>query len=152
MNLTSLNTYGISVGGQYLPELRKHQVIKHVGFNYTYLLSEKHTGQDMSLYVLDYLTHNFAFNLSNRLPLKNLDMSITYNFRQRSGSYLDYDSGQWEGYDPVHQLNVKVAYVYKWMKYYFSARNLLDSKVSDYPYIPQPGRWIMLGVTGRIGL
>ncbi|MCF8348794.1 MAG: TonB-dependent receptor [Bacteroidales bacterium] len=152
MNLTRLTTYGFTLGSQYLSPFSSQQIVRYAGLSYTYLSSEKNTSQYLSLYALDYLNHNLTFNLVHRLPLRRLEVSYAYNFRQRSGAYVEYPSGEQVSYAPVHQLNMKITYATRWVKFYVSGRNLLNSEVLDYPYVPQPGRWFVLGATGKIGL
>ncbi len=150
MNLTSMKTNGISGSVQYLAPLSTQDMIRSAGVSYTYLQSNKSSVSYLSLYALDYLRHNLVVNFSHGLLLKNLSVSWAFNFQQRNGSYVDFNTGVSTAYQPVSRINVKVAYQYRWANFYVMCRNLLNDKAVDYGNIPSSGLWITVGMKGKL--
>ncbi|MFA5418701.1 MAG: TonB-dependent receptor [Bacteroidales bacterium] len=150
MNLTSLKTNGISCSMQYATKEVNSAFVQSVGLNYTFLKSNKSSGQYLSLYALDYLDHNLTFNLTHRVFVKNLRFSWMFNFQQRNGSYVDFASGEVVRYQPVHRVNLRINYQIKQLDLSLTCRNLLNEKTVDYGNVPQPGLWIIAGLRTNI--
>jgi len=150
MNLTSMKTNGISGSVQYLAPLSLHRLIRSAGVSYTYLQSDKSSASYFSLYALDYLQHNLVITCTHGLWVKNLSVAWAYNFQQRNGSYIDFNSGDPKAYQPVNRINVKVTFQYRWASFYVMCRNLLNDKAVDYGNIPPAGLWVTAGVTGKL--
>ncbi|PIQ35195.1 MAG: hypothetical protein COW63_01730 [Bacteroidetes bacterium CG18_big_fil_WC_8_21_14_2_50_41_14] len=146
MNLTSLKTNGIRCSIQYRTKHQNRALVKSAGMSYSYLESQKLSNQFLSLYALDYLNHNLALSLTHQLFIKNLQVSWVLNFQQRSGSYIDFNSGDVVRYQPIHRINLQINYQISKLDFSLTCRNLLNEKTVDYGNVPQPGFWLIAGL------
>ena len=146
MNLTSLKTNGIRCFIQYRSKHQNRALVKSAGMSYSYLESQKLSNQYLSLYALDYLNHNLALNLTHQLFIKNLQVSWVFNFQQRSGSFIDFNSGDVVRYQPIHRINLQINYQISKLDFSLTCRNLLNEKAVDYGNVPQPGLWLIAGL------
>ncbi len=54
--------------------------------------------------------------------------------------------------DAYFVLDSRLTYAIKEFSFYVEASNLLNSEYRETRYVPMPGRWIRVGITGRFGL
>ena len=73
---------------------------------------------------------------------KNLDLDVSWRYVDRNtGSAL---------LTPYALLDAKLNYAFPWMSLFFRANNLLNRTWYDFGDIPQPGLWLMAGVSCRV--
>jgi len=142
MNHTRLNTFGQEVTLRLtLPDL-----LGRPGFFFhTLSLGYTHQSQDMpleahlrSLYSLEYIRNKVVVQADFRI-LKRLSMNLSWRYIDRNtGSALQA---------PYDLLDVKLSSDFRALSLYLRANNLLNRSWYDFGDIPQPGLWVMAGLS-----
>ncbi len=145
-NLSKLNTYGFSLSAN---KRFSKGVFNYAGIKYSWLNSEKDNTDIISLYAMDFLTHNLNLFLSHDI-IEKLSTTWTTTIQKRNGSYIDYGTGRETQYATVVLLNVKLLYQLNNFEFSVSGSNLLNKKYYDIGNIQQPGLWIIGGVKIKI--
>ena len=143
VNHTRLNTSGIETTVEVkLPVLLR--------LSYTYLNQDKklETGL-VSQYALEYLRHKLVAIL--QAPLwRNLSGRLGVRWQDRVGTYTTF-SGELHPYRPYALMDARLAWSQTRFSVYAEANNLLNNRTYvDFGNVPQPGRWIVAGVTWRL--
>ncbi|MFA8449738.1 MAG: TonB-dependent receptor plug domain-containing protein [Bacteroidales bacterium] len=155
-NFTGVNTFGIELSSR----INFHSIysnnffIRSINFSYSYLDVKKESDIYISRYVLDYLKHKFNLTADFRL-LKRLGFSSSITYQDRNGSYLyyDFDQGKYAGqkeFEPFFLVDMRLYYQYRNFTFYSEASNVLNTDYVDIGNVTQAGRWFKLGV--NIGL
>ncbi|MGN0202456.1 MAG: TonB-dependent receptor plug domain-containing protein [Candidatus Cryptobacteroides sp.] len=159
VNHTVLNTLGEEVSLRFdLPLITGIESFPIAAVN----LSFSHIDQDKSLeegiesrYALEYLRNKAVAEINFRLA-RNLFWDITFRYIDRNGTYEKYDStaptGTLMEYEPYCLLDSRIVWAKNGLKIYLEGENLLDRSYYDYGNIPQPGIWMMAGLSYTIGL
>jgi len=109
----------------------------------------------MSRYILDILRHK-ADLIVNHNIWNYFSASWALTFQDRLGGYIKYNNGipetQETPYDPFVQLDFQVKYKHKNLLIFAEATNLLNQVNVDYGNVPQPGRWLRLGMRYDLNL
>jgi len=151
MNLTELNTLGIEVSGKFFVEkLAPKQPLKSLHFNYSYITSEKNSGNYISYYALDYLKNKLSVTAYFQF-YKYYNLSAVYNYQQRNGTYtaFDYVTQAYIGeksYSPFSTIDLRVSYQKKYFTTFVNVNNLANVKPIDFGNIELPGIWIEGGL------
>ena len=145
MNHTRLNTLGQEVSLRLAPP----EMLGRADFFFRNLsLGFSHQSQDKtlephlrSLYSLEYIRHKVVVQADFRL-LKNLsaDLSWRYVDRNTNSTLLT----------PYSLLDAKLGYDFPHLNLYLRANNLLGRTWYDFGDIPQPGLWLMAGVSCKL--
>ena len=145
MNHTRLNTLGQEVSLRLAPP----EMLGRADFFFRNLsLGFSHQSQDKtlephlrSLYSLEYIRHKVVVQADFRL-LKNLsaDLSWRYVDRNTNSALLT----------PYSLLDAKLGYDFPHLNLYLRANNLLGRTWYDFGDIPQPGLWLMAGVSCKL--
>jgi vitamin B12 transporter len=98
---------------------------------------------------LDYLKHKIGISLSHRL-LKNINAVWSASYQKRMGSYVLSTTGQEKDYDPFWLFNAKVNWEIKQFSLFLDVSNILAQKYYYYSEVPQPERWIKIGVKYKV--
>ncbi len=134
MNFAEVNTNGFESGMSLKPDrLINWLPINNLGINYTYLNSDKSTGQFQSRYVLDYLKHQLIINLSNPLPF-NINQSWYLRYEDRVNLEENFI------------IDMQLFYEVKMFEIFIKATNLFNKSYKDIGGITLPGRWFIAGV------
>ena len=156
-NISTSKTYGFEFFLKWnaSAEFGNESFLQSIGLNYSYITTDKSAGDYTSKYALDYLRHAAGFSLSHKI-LKNLAATWQYDFQLRNGTYLPYDAdaGMFEApknYEPIHLLDLKILYKYKFIDVYLQGKNILNQKQQNIENVRLPGRWISGGVILNIG-
>ena len=157
MNITEINLSGfetsLSISPEQLSEGRFF--IKSISMGYAYLKANKSSDEYMSRYVLDILRHK-ADLVINHSIFRNISASWAISFQDREGGYIKYNNGIPETketpYKPFIQLDFQLNYKHRNLLIYAESTNLLNHTYVDYGNVPQPGRWIRLGLQFDIKL
>lgn len=147
-NLTSINSNGIELSGNFFPELvwNKPIFITKLGFNYSYSEQDKGESNVFSYYVLDNLKQKLDIELNHKI-WKQLKGSWRVTYQDRNGMRTSTDS-----YKPFWLVNARVVWKSPSTEIYLLAANLFDKRYYDFGTIEQPGRWISLGISHQINL
>lgn len=151
LNLTFLDTYGTEIAIYLNPLLfgENNKFIKGLWFDYSFITSDKKSGEWISYYVMDYLKHKAVLKMENQI-IKNLSVLWILNYQDRAGSFTDFNSNQEKEYKAFYTINSRFKYVYKYFDFYCDINNLTDVEYIDFGNIYQPGIWIKLGLTANI--
>lgn len=144
MNIDDVSAFGIEASARYTFQ----HVLRHLDVSYAYCHLDKKSGELVSKYALDYLTHSLSCGLEHSI-YKNLGGSWQVTAHNRCGSYFDVDGNQQE-YDPFVIVDGQIFWQNHSMKLYVEASNLFDKTYYDYGGIEQPGRWVKMGIQVRL--
>lgn len=140
-NLKQLDLNGIEVGISYAGE----KWIKRVGINYSYQQADQQAFPYVSIYVLDYLTHNLVAFWDVQLT-ENLQLQLRGQLQERNGTYKDVFDSSIKEYVTQGRLDAQLYYEITNWALYINAYNLLDMNQFDRAGIQLPGRWLSAGV------
>ena len=153
-NLTELNTSGLSLAINMQPFLweRPISIIKNISISYSYIIMEKESGQLLSKYALDYLKHKLDFSLRHKIWSK-LNANWLLSWQDRNGQYIKYEAVKSSSaeYKAFALLNLRLSWMEKKWQIYTEANNLFNTLYYDFGNIAQPGRWIICGISLKLG-
>ena len=145
MNHTRLNTFGQEVTLRLaLPDLlnRPGFFFRTLSLGYTHQSQDKPMEAHLrSLYSMEYIRHKVVVQADFRILEK---LSIDFSWR-----YVDRNAGS-ALLTPYSLLDAKVSYDFPLLSIYLRANNLLNRSWYDFGDIPQPGIWIMAGVSCKL--
>jgi iron complex outermembrane receptor protein len=147
-NLTSLNTMGIEVFGNYR-DFKESFFLNNVNVSYAYLYQDKFAAGLESKYTLDHLKHKFLFSLEHKI-YNNLSASWSLNVFKRNGEFVFYDTtiSAFTGtmtYKTNAVLNFNLNAEFDNINFYFRVYNLTNSDYFDIGNVPTPGISMMAG-------
>jgi iron complex outermembrane receptor protein len=149
-NLTSVNKGGFEVNASlYFKELIPQLSTTRLNVGYMYLDQTKNTGDFISNYVLDYLRHKFIAGVSHPI-YKGLSADWQFRWQKREGSYTKYENGVLAGeesYPAFSLLDLKINWKINDFTVYLTGNNLFNVSYYDRGNIPQPGFWLLGGVS-----
>ena len=140
VNHTRLNSIGL--------EATAKLNIQHSTLNisYSYIHQEKDLEPSVvSQYALEYLRHKFV--ATAMVPIvSHLTMNATLRCQDRAGQYTDFD-GSICDYRPFALIDARLSWQHPLYELYLKANNLLNTRYRDYGLVPQPGRWLIVGLS-----
>ncbi len=147
-NLTQLNTWGaeFSFNVDFAAYKIKNNPIKSIKIAYSYINSDKKSGDMVSYYVLDYLKHKLVLDI-NATIYKKTGISLVFNVSDRNGTFTDFASGNEKEYRPYTVMDAKVYWRPLNFDIYLACNNILDAKYYDFGNIRMPGIWLSGGIT-----
>jgi iron complex outermembrane receptor protein len=101
-----------------------------------------------SLNALSYLRDKFTARLSHQVGRLSADWY--FRFQKRMGTYEKFEGLEKVGnasYPPFSVLDLKLSYKYRFLGFHISINNLYNTHYFDRGNIPQPGLWLMGGVS-----
>jgi iron complex outermembrane receptor protein len=125
--------------------------INYLTVSYSYLQSNKQSGDFESKYVLDHLKHKL--NLSACVPVwKSVALSWQSSYQERKGGFSPWNSSTSSfdaevAYKPVWLSDARIFWKTDNWRIFVEASNIFDVQVYDQAEVLQPGRWFKLGVT-----
>ena len=145
VNHTRLNTFGQEVTLRLtFPDILGNTdfFFRSLSLGYSHQSQNKQLEANVrSLYSLEYIRHKVVVQADFRFG-KNLDLDISWRYVDRNtGSAL---------LTPYALLDAKLNYAFPWMSLFLRANNLLNRTWYDFGDIPQPGLWLMAGVSCRL--
>ena len=145
MNHTRLNTLGQEFTLRMsLPEMlgMADFFFRSLSLGYTHQTQDKPLEAHLrSLYSLEYIRHKFVVQADFRLWDKlSADLSWRYVDRNTGSALLK----------PYSLLDAKLSYEFPHLTCYLRANNLLDKTWYDFGDIPQPGLWVMVGLSCKL--
>lgn len=143
VNHTRLNSIGLETSAQ-LSILNSQ-----LSISYSYIHQEKDLEPGIvSQYALEYLRHKLV--VGARVPIASrLTFDANLRWQDRAGQYTDFD-GNVNDYRPYALVDARLSWQHPAYELYLKANNLLDTSNRDYGLVPQPGRWLIAGVTVRL--
>jgi len=146
MNYTKLNTYGFEINTSVNMINRdfSHRLIKYIYINYSYINTDKNSGDYISVYTLDYLKHKLSARLGHRI-YKSLNLSWNLTLQKRNGTYPVNEDVENE-YSLFFLANARLYWKPKYVELYLEAANIFNTKYRDFGSVIQPGRWIFAGM------
>ncbi|PLX18143.1 MAG: TonB-dependent receptor [Salinivirgaceae bacterium] len=148
-NLTEINTMGIDFDATFiLNNYWKDSYIKTISINYSWIDQQNTQNNLNTKYVGDYLKHQFAIRITHKIYSK-IRSTIGFTWQDRNGSYLEFKNNTYgieKDYNPVTVFNWKLSWEEKYWSFFAQASNLFDQKYFDISNVPQPGRWVQIGV------
>jgi iron complex outermembrane receptor protein len=103
----------------------------------------------VSLYALNYLRDKLTAQFHHRL-FKNLTAGWFFRYQQRMGTYEKFENlvkVSDEPYPSFTTLDLKLNYQYQDITFNLSLNNLYNTHYFDRGNIPQPGFWLMGGIS-----
>jgi iron complex outermembrane receptor protein len=157
MNITDINVSGFetSISLNMNEIAQEGAFIRNISLGYAYLKANKSSNEYMSRYVLDILRHKADLIISHSL-WKDFSASWAITFQDREGGYIKYNNSipetQETPYDPFVQLDLQLNYKHQNWLIFAEATNLLNQINVDYGNVPQPGRWVRMGIKYDVDL
>lgn len=150
-NHTKLNTQGVEMGvkfqlADYLPVLGQSA---YISLDYTRMHQSVDTDNQKSEFALQYLRDKFTTQLHHQI-YKGLSATWFLRYQKRMGEYMKIENAVELGKSPYPAfsvLDLKLNYKYTDMSFYLSLNNLYDTHSFDRGNIPQPGFWLMGGIS-----
>jgi vitamin B12 transporter len=152
-NVNDVNAYGFEYELKFYFNRANFEIplLQSFRANYSYLEMDKSSGEYQSLYVLDYLKHKLVLQTDFQL-IENIGFSFAYNFQNRSGTFVDFSTGNETAYDPFNTFDINIYWQENRFKVYFYVNNLFDVEYSDLANITMPGRWLKFGIKYNLPL
>jgi iron complex outermembrane receptor protein len=145
-NLTNVQSMGTELAVDYRPMLRW---LKTVHVDYTYLNVTKNSNTYVSLYATDYLRNELRVRFVNPV-WKSLEAAWQVSYHDRAGTYLNAPNNQETAFTPYWLCDLKLMWDKPSYQLFAEADNLLNTTYFDYGNLPQPGRWIKVGLSVKI--
>lgn len=151
INLTEVNSMGGEVFLTFYPKelFGINSFFDRIDFSYCYNTVENNTGYVLSEYVLNYLNHKANLSINHKLPL-NLQMGWSFSYNARTGKYYEYSSKTIKDFDPYFLVDARISYDFDFATCYLQGKNLFNSNYIDISNVILPGRWIGIGISGKI--
>ncbi len=147
-NVTQLDTWGAELSFAWRNFSDPESFFRSADVSYAYLSVTRQSDEYISAYILDHLIHKVATGISHRMP-GNIDVSWHLRYEERAGTYTDFPSGDEKPYKPFWITDVKANYSTGNLTIFIEASNIFNTKFSDIGNIPQPGRWLISGLSVR---
>ena len=144
INHTRLNTLGQEVSIRLaLPDLFGYNIpLCSLSIGYSHQSQDKQLEANLrSLYSLEYIRHKVVAQADFRFWDK---LAIDLSWR-----YVDRNTGS-DLLTPYSLLDTKLSYDFPHLNMYLRANNLLNRTWYDFGDIPQPGLWIMAGISCKL--
>ena len=122
------------------------RILKSFNASYNYLFQDKDIDSSVeSKYSLEYLRHKLVANLQLNI-VSRLDLGINFRWQGRRGIYTDFD-GTVKEYSPYSVVDARLSWTAPKYKLYLEANNIFDKNYIDYGCVPQPGTWLIAGLS-----
>ena len=122
------------------------RILKSFNASYNYLFQDKEIDSSVeSKYSLEYLRHKLVANLQLNI-VSRLDLGINFRWQDRRGIYTDFD-GTVKEYSPYSVVDARLSWTAPKYKLYLEANNIFDKNYIDYGCVPQPGTWLIAGLS-----
>ena len=122
------------------------RILKSFNASYNYLFQDKDIDSSVeSKYSLEYLRHKLVANLQLNI-VSRLDLGINFRWQDCRGIYTDFD-GTVKEYSPYSVVDARLSWTAPKYKLYLEANNIFDKNYIDYGCVPQPGTWLIAGLS-----
>lgn len=151
-NITKMSKFGLEVGVKlFLNEMI--DVLKHpttLKIDYSRMNQEVIKNDYISNYALNYLRDKLTAQLYLPLYRDKLSTTISFRYQKRMGQYLKYEDlkpTQKEDYPAFTTTDISLNYNFKNFNIYCNMNNIFNTKYFDLGNVPQPGFWLIGGVS-----
>jgi len=145
-NLTNVQSMGTELAVDYRPKLKW---LKTIHVDYTYLNVTKNSNTYVSLYATDYLRNELKVRFVNPI-WESLEAAWQVSYHDRAGTYLNAPNNQETAFTPYWLCDLKLMWDKPSYQLFAEADNLLNTTYFDYGNLPQPGRWIKVGLSVKM--
>lgn len=152
-NLAEIDKQGVEIGAKFRLYELWSKFGKHSILSIDYVrMHQKRNEIDMNLEsnnILNYLRDKFTVSFNHQI-IDNLTLGWYFRFQKREGQYKKYVDKNFVGmsdYPFYSTLDLKADYKLKNFNINLSVNNLYDRDYFDIGNIPQPGFWMMGGVS-----
>ena len=122
------------------------RILKSFNASYNYLFQDKDIDSSVeSKYSLEYLRHKLVANLQLNI-VSRLDLGINFRWQDRRGIYTDFDGTVKES-SAYSVVDARLSWTAPKYKLYLEANNIFDKTYIDYGCVPQPGTWLIAGLS-----
>lgn len=151
-NITAATFYGadVTVSLRARAWLGDELPFELVRVNYSYVNCDTASNQFESNYALDFLSHNLSVSLLQSLG-KRFSINWIARFQDRRGGYLKPGSTTETSYPAIVTLDTRLRYRTKRLETFVDLSNLFNAQYVDFGNVPQPGRWMRVGVAVAVG-
>lgn len=151
-NITQISKFGLEVGVKFfLNEMIS--VLKYpttLKIDYSRMNQEVIKNDYISNYALNYLRDKLTAQLYLPLYRNKLSATISFRYQKRMGQYLKYEDlkpTQKEDYPAFTTMDISLNYNFKNFNIYCNMNNIFNTKYFDLGNVPQPGFWLIGGVS-----
>jgi len=151
-NITQISKFGLEVGVKlFLNEMIS--VLKYpttLKIDYSRMNQEVIKNEYISNYALNYLRDKLTAQLYLPLYRDKLSATISFRYQKRMGQYLKYEDlkpTQKEDYPAFTTMDISLNYSLKNLNIYCNMNNIFNTKYFDLGNVPQPGFWLIGGVS-----
>ncbi len=148
-NVTQLDTWGVEFSFGWRNKRDPQGIVRSADITYGYLSISKQSDRYISAYVLDHLRHKITAGVSHKLT-GNIEMSWHIRYEERAGTYTDFPTGVEKSYEPFWIADAKALYRKGDLAIFLEASNIFNTRYADIGNIPQPGRWLISGISIRV--
>ncbi|MDR0711481.1 MAG: TonB-dependent receptor [Prevotellaceae bacterium] len=151
-NITNVATCGINLYAEYAPQ---KPLLKKLAVGYAYLYATPSDHEETASYVVEQLSHRLTATLQHGI-WSRLAASWQLLYQQRAGSYRPFDvnteayAAEATAFSPFWLCDLKIYWEEKTCNIFAEATNLFNATYLDFGNIPQPGRWVKVGITVKI--
>ena len=140
VNHTRLNSIGLETTAT----LNTQHSTLNISYSYIHQKKGLEPGL-VSQYALEYLRHKLV--ATARVPIVScLTLDMNLRWQDRVGQYTDFD-GSICDYQPFWLVDARLSWQKSAYELYLKANNLLNTRYRDYGLVPQPGRWLIGGIS-----
>ncbi|MCI2087684.1 MAG: TonB-dependent receptor [Prevotella sp.] len=148
VNFGKINSLGVetSLDFDFLQLIPDQHFLQNFQLSYSYINQTKHERTGIqSIYALEYLKNKLVTDVELNL-WHNLDLGLQYRLQHRMGSYVDVN-GHIHSYTTYGILDGKLSWREKKWNAYLEANNILDKDYVEVGNVPQPGFWLIAGMS-----
>ena len=148
VNFTKVESVGAELSANVNLETlwQGQHLLKSFNFAYNYISQEKMDVPNIqSRSTLEYLRHKAVAGLRFNL-MPGLELGLDWRYQDREGTYTDVN-GTVTPYEPYYVLDSRIQWSANRYKVYLEANNLTDRSYVDYGCVPQPGLWVIGGIS-----
>lgn len=151
-NITQISKFGLEVGvklflNEMISSLKYPTTLK---IDYSRMHQEVIKNEYISNYALNYLRDKLTAQLYLPLYKDKLSATISFRYQKRMGEYLKYEDlkpTQKEDYPAFTTMDISLNYNFKNFNIYCNMNNIFNTKYFDLGNVPQPGFWLIGGVS-----
>jgi len=150
-NLSSVecNGYEISSNININKLLNTNLPIKKLSFNYSFNQLDTNSTGFQSKYILDNLREKLSISVTQKIG-KKTRINWRAIMQDREGSYIKFDemliSLDEVEYPKFWLFSAKLSHSFEKINVFLEVNNIADNTYVDYGNVPQPGRWMRLGM------
>ena len=123
-----------------------------LNINYSYIHTDKASGELISKYALDHLRHKLDIGITHNITSRS-GATWRVSWQDRAGGFMLFSDGVFQdqqAFDPMWMADLKMFYNLNRWRIFAEASNLFDAYHVSIANVPQPGRWVRVGVNFKL--